>query len=607
VTGSALLFATIEAQDGGPAAVLPLEGGSTLLGRLVAQLDSLAVHRVTVVTRPAWLDEVRRALPADRPEFEVLPSADLAEDLRTAAAVAGRARGRLLVAAADILTHREALAGLLADPRVNTGILATGSWRRGRWAFRIRSQRGRIVSASSPYHRLRRPTGYFLNVLKVDARDVDTLAAAAGRMADAAAGEHRARWDAELERKAWEWRRRQWQIAVERETGVWPEAEEAPLDPPIDQEAEAELAERLRVSRDDVLSLLLVGLVRSGLHVSAAHLRNFFYARPLSHADLAPAEAELAEHDEDKVLLDAAVKGSDGFFTTYFVSPYSKYIARFAARRGWTPNQMTTVSLVIGMIAAACFALGDRAGLIAGAVLLQAAFTIDCVDGQLARYTRRFSKLGAWLDSVFDRSKEYIAYVGLAIGSTRGFGVDVWTLAACAITLQTTRHMVDFSFAAGRHEAIAATPQVPLEEPDELPGHGPVPAPAPQRVAAGVPALRPALAGSTGSPGASGGPPAGAVVTRASTVEDAPPSPQPPSGLPGLARRGVSVLGALERPAATRWARRIIALPIGERFALISITAAVSTPHTTFVALLGWGAVAATYSVSGRILRSVAR
>jgi phosphatidylglycerophosphate synthase len=606
VSGSALLFATIEATDGGPAAVLPLEEGSTLLGRLLGQLEDLGLHRVSVVTRPAWLEDIRRALPADRPEVDVLPSADLAEDLATAAEAARRARGSLVVAAADILAHREALAGLLADPRVNTGILATGSWRRGRWAFRTRSQRGRIVSASSPYHRIRRPTGYFLNVLKVDPRDLDTLAAAAGRMADAAAGEPRASWDAELDRKAWEWRRRLWQVAVERETGAWPEAEQAPLDPPLDAEAEAELAERLRISRDDALSLLLVGLVRSGLHVSAAYLRNFFYARPLSREDLAPAEAELAEHDEDKVLLDAAVKGSDGFFTTYFVSPYSKYIARFAARRGWTPNQMTTVSLIVGIVAAACFALGTRAGLIAGAVLLQAAFTIDCVDGQLARYTRRFSKLGAWLDSVFDRSKEYIAYVGLAVGSTRGFGVDVWTLAACAITLQTTRHMVDFSFAAGRHEAIAATPQVPLEEPDEVPGDGPVPVPARQRVAAGVPALRPALAGSSAAPGASGGPPAGAIVTRASTMDEPPPEPQP-AGLPGLARRGVSVLGALERPAATRWARRIIALPIGERFALISITAAVSTPHTTFVALLGWGAVAATYSVSGRILRSVAR
>ena len=43
--------------------------------------------------------------------------------------------------------------------------------------------------------------------------------------------------------------------------------------------------------------------------------------------------------------LDTAVKSVDGFFTTFFVSPYSKYIARWAARRGITPNPVTITSL----------------------------------------------------------------------------------------------------------------------------------------------------------------------------------------------------------------------------------------------------------------------
>ena len=43
-------------------------------------------------------------------------------------------------------------------------------------------------------------------------------------------------------------------------------------------------------------------------------------------------------------------------------------------------------------MAALAFASGRDAGLVAGAVLLQIAFTADCVDGQLARYTWQFSK-----------------------------------------------------------------------------------------------------------------------------------------------------------------------------------------------------------------------
>lgn len=52
---------------------------------------------------------------------------------------------------------------------------------------------------------------------------------------------------------------------------------------------------------------------------------------------------------------------------------------------------------------------------------------------------------------------------------------------------------------------------------------------------------------------------------------------------------------------------RILTLPIGERFALISLTAAIASPRVTFVALLLWGGLAAGYSVTGRIVRTVAR
>jgi phosphatidylglycerophosphate synthase len=584
---SALLYATTADAGGGPAALLRLDAeGTTILGRLLGQLAGLGVRRVWIVTRPAWADAVRREAAGAPQPAEVIVAADIADDLRATSDVAGRvgdrASDRLIVGRADVLAHREALAGLLADPRVTTGVLATTSGRRGRWAYRTRSARGRMLSASSPFHSIRRPSHFFLGFLKVDRRDLATLEEAAGRLAELADGPGRARFEEELARKVVVWRRRRWQLARAAQTGLWPDPEEIPLDPPLDPADEAGVAERLRATRDDAGAMLVVGLVRSGVHVSSSYLRNFFYARPRSPEELAEAQAELAELDEDAVLLDAAVKGADGFFTTYFVSPYSKYIARFAARRGWTPNVVTTISMAIGAGATAAFALGSRAGLIAGAVLLQAAFTMDCVDGQLARYTRQFSKLGAWLDSIFDRGKEYLVYAGLAIGSTRGFGVDVWTLACAAIALQTARHMVDFSYAAGRHEAIAALPLRDLAEPDERDG--------PPAAAAETEAEAQAAEGELPGP-----------AERAE-----PPEPER-RGLRGIAAAGVRFITRLEKRPATRWAKRIVALPIGERFALISITAALFTPRTTFIALLAWGGFAACYSVGGRVMRSVAR
>jgi hypothetical protein len=215
--------------------------------------------------------------------------------------------------------------------------------------------------------------------------------------------------------------------------------------------------------------------------------------------------------------------------------------------------------MLIGVAAAAAFATGERWGLIAGAVLLQLAFTADCVDGQLARYTKTFTKLGAWLDSIFDRTKEYLVFAGLAIGSSSA-GDPVWLLAGAALTLQTVRHMMDFSAGVIRREAVAVVPEQPLENPRDR-----VIA---RRVRARVERAKAAAQGHG----------AGGVLDNWRRLDD----------LPGVI-----------------WVKRIVAFPIGERFAVISLTAAVFDARTTFAVLLAWGTFAAFYLTAGRLLRSI--
>jgi hypothetical protein len=235
---------------------------------------------------------------------------------------------------------------------------------------------------------------------------------------------------------------------------------------------------------------------------------------------------------------------------------------------------VTTVSLLIGVAAAAAFATGERPGLVAGAVLLQIAFVTDCVDGQLARYTRQFSPLGGWLDSVFDRTKEYAVYAGLAIGAART-GDPLWLAAGAALSLQTVRHMIDFSFAAAHEQAMDSAPQPPLESPGDVAGAPPPPEP---------------------------------ERDESSNEAEVPDAPEP--SLP-LGRRipqaGLRTWHRLDRLPAVTWVKKSFALPIGERFALISITAALFDARVTFVALLVWGGVAMAYQLAGRVLRTAAR
>lgn len=242
--------------------------------------------------------------------------------------------------------------------------------------------------------------------------------------------------------------------------------------------------------------------------------------------------------DEEAVRLSRAVKAHDGFFTTYFVSPYSRYLARWFAHHGWRPNHVTVLSMLVALVAAALCATGQRWGYVAGAVLLQLSFTFDCVDGQLARYTLDFSRVGAWLDATFDRAKEYVLFAGLAIGSART-GVDVWLLAGAAMSLQTVRHSLDFAF------AFAAN-------------------------------------------GSDRGP---SDASDASDTE---------SSAARLSTR-------LDAVGWTVWARRMVILPIGERWALISVLVALTSPRTTFVVLLVAGGLAGAYSLAGRVLRSRGR
>ena len=87
-------------------------------------------------------------------------------------------------------------------------------------------------------------------------------------------------------------------------------------------------------------------------------------------------------------------------------------IVRALARAGVTPNALTVTALAGNAVAAALVASGALA---AGGVVMLLASALDLLDGELARATGRASKLGALLDSVFDRFSEAVLLFGLLV------------------------------------------------------------------------------------------------------------------------------------------------------------------------------------------------
>lgn len=282
---------------------------------------------------------------------------------------------------------------------------------------------------------------------------------------------------------------------------------------------------------DSLADRIVTALDADGGEVHRPELGSLVAAVPADPQARNEARQAVSAVDDETVRLKSAVKARDGFFTTFCISPYSRYLARWCARRGLTPNQVTTASLITALIAAGCAATGTRGGYVAAGLLLLFSFVLDCTDGQLARYSLQYSTLGAWLDATFDRAKEYAYYAGLALGAARG-GDDVWALALGAMVLQTCRHVVDFSFNEANVDSTAAT---------------------------------------------------------ANTSPTA------------------ALSGKLDSVGWTVWARRMIVLPIGERWAMIAVLTAATTPRITFYVLLVGCAFAATYTTAGRLLRSLTR
>lgn len=88
-------------------------------------------------------------------------------------------------------------------------------------------------------------------------------------------------------------------------------------------------------------------------------------------------------------------------------------IARLFGRVGLTPNALTLIGFGIAVVAAGFAA--NQAWLVAG-LLVALGAVFDLLDGALARATNQVSRLGAFMDSTFDRGGEAVVFIGVAVG-----------------------------------------------------------------------------------------------------------------------------------------------------------------------------------------------
>jgi len=125
----------------------------------------------------------------------------------------------------------------------------------------------------------------------------------------------------------------------------------------------------------------------------------------------------------ERRLLRTLVKDTDGFMARHVERPVSLQISRRLAWTAMTPNQMSMISIAVG-ICGGPFFLSERSSLqTIGALLFLAHSILDGCDGELARLKFQESRWGGVLDFWGDNVVHIVIFACMGLG---------WSLSAAA-------------------------------------------------------------------------------------------------------------------------------------------------------------------------------
>jgi phosphatidylglycerophosphate synthase len=106
----------------------------------------------------------------------------------------------------------------------------------------------------------------------------------------------------------------------------------------------------------------------------------------------------------------------DGLVSRHLNRRFSRPMARWLARTGLTPNQVSFLSFLIGFSSLPAYALG---GNVLGGLLAQLSSVVDGVDGEIARLKAMESSFGAFFDAILDRYADAAIVLGMILWAQR--------------------------------------------------------------------------------------------------------------------------------------------------------------------------------------------
>jgi 1L-myo-inositol 1-phosphate cytidylyltransferase / CDP-L-myo-inositol myo-inositolphosphotransferase len=129
----------------------------------------------------------------------------------------------------------------------------------------------------------------------------------------------------------------------------------------------------------------------------------------------------------ERRLLRRLVKDTDGFMARYVERPLSLQISRRLARTAMMPNQMTMISIAVGVCGGPFFLSARPALQTIGALMFLAHSILDGCDGELARLKFQESRWGGVLDFWGDNVVHVVIFACIALGWSRS-AAAAWPL-----------------------------------------------------------------------------------------------------------------------------------------------------------------------------------
>lgn len=160
-------------------------------------------------------------------------------------------------------------------------------------------------------------------------------------------------------------------------------------------------------------------------------------AERIPHGDIArhPATTPAERRGAARLLLQLIVKPEDSPISKYLYRPISRPLTRLLVHTPITPNQISYVVCLLGLLGCWFTAQPGQRSLVIGAVLVLAAGFIDGCDGELARLRLASSKFGAWLDTVVDELTTTLYFVAIGLHTYQHRPDDRWIAPSIVVGL----------------------------------------------------------------------------------------------------------------------------------------------------------------------------